>query len=175
MTCRITIAHFEAVGSSVQPKRRSQNTLFSIIRLHYMTWHCGGHHRLAPRKRQSRHQDLLTQRCQQSGPLATCSIDRRCLRRFRSNMLGHQVGTAICFVCARRFPFVDGLTNQQISWLRAYEPRTGLFFDHVPEMLEALLGMSTYHARYVTTLPADMQPGLQSELAQWTCTIACAP
>ena len=42
-------------------------------------------------------------------------------------------------------------------------------------MLEALLGMSTYHARYVTTLPADMQPGLQSELAQWTCTIACAP
>ena len=121
------------------------------------------------------YQDLLTQRCQQSGPLATCSIDRRCLRRFRSNMLGHQVGTAICFVCARRFPFVDGLPNQQISWLRAYEPRTGLFFDHVPEMLEALLGMSTYHARYVTTLPADTQPGLQSELAQWTCTIACAP
>jgi len=121
------------------------------------------------------YQDLLTQRCQQSGPLATCSIDRRCLRRFRSNMLGHQVGTAICFVCARRFPFVDGFPNQQISWLRAYEPRTGLFFDHVPEMLEALLGMSTYHARYVTTLPADAQPGLQSELAQWTCTIACAP
>ena len=121
------------------------------------------------------YQDLLTQRCQQSGPLATCSIDRRCLRKFRSNMLGHQVGTAICFVCARRFPFVDGFPNQQISWLRAYEPRTGLFFDHVPEMLEALLGMSTYHARYVTTLPADMQPDLQSELAQWTCTIACAP
>ena len=121
------------------------------------------------------YQDLLTQRCQQSGPLAACSIDRRCLRKFRSNMLGHQVGTAICFVCARRFPFVDGFPNQQISWLRAYEPRTGLFFDHVPEMLEALLGMSTYHARYVTTLPADMQPDLQSELAQWTCTIACAP
>ena len=121
------------------------------------------------------YQDLLTQRCQQSGPLATCSIDRRCLRRFRSNMLGHQVGTAICFVCARRFLFVDGLPNQQISWLRAYEPRTGLFFDHVPEMLEALLGMSTYHTRYVTTLPAETQPGLQSELAQWTCTIACAP
>ena len=121
------------------------------------------------------YQDLLTQRCQQAGPLATCSIDRRCLRRFRQNMLGDHVGTAICFVCARRFPFVDGFPNQQITWLRAYEPRTGLFFGHVPEMLEALLGMSTYHARYVTTLPADTQPGLQSELAQWTCTIACAP
>ena len=55
MTCRITIAHFEAVGSSVQPKRHSQNTLLSVIRLHYMTWHCGGHHRLAPRKRHSKH------------------------------------------------------------------------------------------------------------------------
>ena len=120
------------------------------------------------------YQDLLTQRCQQSGPLATCSIDRRCLRRFRSNMLGHHVGTAICFVCARRFPFVDGFPNQQIAWLRAYEPRTGLFFDHVPEILEALLGMSTYHARYVATLPADTQPGLQVELAQWTCNIAYA-
>ena len=37
------------------------------------------------------YQGLLTQRCQQSGPLATCSIDRRCLRRFRSNMLDQSV------------------------------------------------------------------------------------
>ena len=55
MTCRITIAHFEAAASSVRHRRRSQNTLLSIMRLHCMTWHCGGHHRLAPRKQHSRH------------------------------------------------------------------------------------------------------------------------
>ena len=55
MTCRITIAHFEAAGSSVRHRRRSQNTLLSIMRLRYMTWHYGGHHRLALRKRHSRH------------------------------------------------------------------------------------------------------------------------
>ena len=176
MTCRITIVHFEAAAWECA----TQAALAEHVAQHHAT----ALHDLALRWSSQvgpaqatfqAYQDLLTQRCQQTGPLATCSIDRRCLRRFRSNMLGHQVGTAICFVCARRFPFVAGFPNQQISWLRAYEPRTGLFFDHVPETLEALLGMSTYHARYVTTLPADTQPGLQSELAQWTCAIACAP
>jgi hypothetical protein len=65
------------------------------------------------------YQEVLTWRCQQLAPIANCSLDRRCLRRLRTNLLGEQVGAAICFVCARRFPFAQGFPNQQIARQRA--------------------------------------------------------
>ena len=73
------------------------------------------------------YQEVLTWRCQQLAPIANCSLDRRCLRRLRTNLLGEQVGAAICFVCARRFPFAQGFPNQQIARQRAFDPATGLF------------------------------------------------
>ncbi|CAL1148725.1 unnamed protein product [Cladocopium goreaui] len=117
--------------------------------------------------------EILTWRCQQLAPIANCSIDRRCLRRLRLNLRGKQVGAAICFICARRYPFVQDFPNQEIRWQRAFDQDTGQFFGQSAEDLEKMLGFHTYHARYVSTLPADTQMNLQPELEQWTCNMSC--
>ena len=117
--------------------------------------------------------EVLTWHCQQLAPIANCSVDRRCLRRLRLNLRGKQVGAAICFICARRYPFVHDFPNQEIRWQRAFDQITGQFFGQSAEDLEKMLGFHTYHARYVSTLPADTQMSLQPELEQWTCNMSC--
>eukprot|EP00435_Cladocopium_sp_Y103_P055193 s336_g18.t1 len=127
----------------------------------------------APKATFEAYQAALTWHCRQLAPIANCSIDRRCLRRLRMNLLGKQVGAAICFVCARRFPFLQGYPNQQITRQQAFDQQTGFFFGQSAESLEQLLGFDTYHARYISTLPADTQTSLQSELSHWTCSMSC--
>ena len=83
--------------------------------------------------------EILTWRCQQLAPIANCSIDRRCLRRLRLNLRGKQVGAAICFICARRYPFVQDFPNQEIRWQRAFDQDTGQFFGQSAEDLEKML------------------------------------
>ena len=117
--------------------------------------------------------EVLTWHSQQLAPIANCSVDRRCLRRLRLNLRGKQVGAAICFICARRYPFVHDFPNQEIRWQRAFDQITGQFFGQSAEDLEKMLGFHTYHARYVATLPADTQMSLQPELGQWTCNMSC--
>ena len=47
--------------------------------------------------------------CQQRAPCVHRAIDRRALKEFRKAQQGAKVGIAICFVCARRFPYTNSL------------------------------------------------------------------
>ena len=117
--------------------------------------------------------EILSCRCQQNAPLANCSLDRRCLRRFRENLSERRVGAAVCFVCARRFPFTEDCGHQQISWLQAYDPKRRRILGQEPNKLEALLGRQTYEDEYVNSLAANTRAAFRDELGTWTCQVAC--
>ena len=117
--------------------------------------------------------EILSCRCQQFAPIANCSLDRRCLRRFRENLSQRHVGAAICFICARRFPFTEDCGHQQISWLQAYDPKRQLLLGQEPGKVETLLGLQTYEQQYVDSLAADTRKTFREELASWTCRVTC--
>eukprot|EP00435_Cladocopium_sp_Y103_P047972 s3508_g14.t1 len=117
--------------------------------------------------------EILSCRCQQNAPVANCSLDRRCLRQFRENLSQGRVGAAICFVCARRFPFTEDCGHQQISWLQAYDAKRRRLLGQEPDKLEALLGLQTYEEKYVDPLAADMRAAFRKELGSWTCQVDC--
>ena len=51
----------------------------------------------------------------QGAPLASYSIDRRCIFEYNKHLMHESTGAAVCFVCARKFPRVHGVTNSPID------------------------------------------------------------
>ena len=117
--------------------------------------------------------EMLTRRCQQFAPIANCSLDRRCLRRFRENFSQRHVGAAMCFVCARRFPFTEDCSHQQIAWVQAYDAEQHRVLGQEPDKLEALLGFQRYEEQYVDSLGGNTRTAFRQELGTWTCQVAC--
>ena len=50
-------------------------------------------------------------------PLATYSIDRRCLYNYTQTLSGDGVQSLVCFCCARRFPYVPSWSKNEIRWI----------------------------------------------------------
>ena len=123
---------------------------------------------LSPAKIYSAYLHLLAERCRQMAPVANASIDRRCLRQFRASICQRPIGAALCFVCARRFPFFDECGNPLIIWVAQQNPEH-LVFGQTPERLEKLLGWRTYEAKYVAPLSNATQSPLRAELENWKC------
>eukprot|EP00438_Fugacium_kawagutii_P006753 Skav200266 [mRNA] locus=scaffold4437:38715:48406:+ [translate_table: standard] len=116
--------------------------------------------------------ELLTARCQQGAPVANASLDRRCLYHFRFNMLDEGIVETICFVCARRFPFIRGSANNHISWVTV--GRADRLFGLALETVDKVLGVATYKQKYLEPLPADARRAFETELDAWTCEIESA-
>ena len=47
-------------------------------------------------------------------PLASYSIDRRCLQQYMQNLVSKGTGTSVCFTCARKFPHIEGTQRNPI-------------------------------------------------------------
>ena len=116
----------------------------------------------------------LTQKCQQGAPLACNSVDRRCLREFHAALSHPELGSIVCFVCARRFPY-DGVSeNSTISW-RVLGGGADKIMGRSPAELETILGLQTYRERYV---PGDeglrrAARNMHEELADWRAEVTC--
>ncbi|CAK9010993.1 unnamed protein product [Durusdinium trenchii] len=112
---------------------------------------------------------LLQYRCQQLAPVANCSVDRRCLKQFRKSLTEGTLGAAVCFVCARRYPFMPACRNTCITWVQARDPKTRLVLGQTSEKLEEILGWKTFEQRYILPLDESTQSSLRSEMDSWTC------
>ena len=112
---------------------------------------------------------LLQYRCQQLAPVANCSVDRRCLKQFRKSFTEGTLGAAVCFVCARRYPFMPACRNTCITWVQARDPKTRLVLGQTSEKLEEILGWKTFEQRYILPLDESTQSSLRSEMDSWTC------
>ena len=117
--------------------------------------------------------EILQCRCQHIAPLANCSLDRRCLRAFRESFGRTEVGAAICFVCARRFPCVPDCANPLLSWVRAYDPERHLVLGLTADTLEEMLGWKTFEQRYVAPLAERMQVAVRAQAHLWKCQLRC--
>ena len=51
-------------------------------------------------------------------PLATHSIDRRCLKQYTDALADESVQSLMCFCCARRFPQVRTRKHNPIRWMK---------------------------------------------------------
>ena len=106
-------------------------------------------------------------------PLACNSIDRRCVRAYSSALSSGEIGSQVCFVCARRFPSVKGMKGQ-IRWLRAL----GGEQNGVPTclgleatLLENTLGKRRYVQKYMNGPDPIAAPDLARDLEDWSCAI----
>ena len=117
--------------------------------------------------------EILQYRCRQGAPLANCSIDRRCLRQFRENISRCDMGAAICFACARRYPFMPNCRNSLITWVPAYNAQKHVVLGQTPERLEQSLGWTTFQERYIASLPETTQKVLRAQMDPWKCQLLC--
>ena len=54
-------------------------------------------------------------------PLASYSIDRRCMQNYVRNLVKDDTCALICIVCARRFPYVSPQQHMNINKIRLLE------------------------------------------------------
>ena len=94
----------------------------------------------------------------QGAPLASFSIDRRCLYNYTRALRDDGVESLICFSCARRFPFLADRRSNDISWevvlglvsadgVDDEEQRT-VFCKLGKETTKVFFGMETFIAKY---------------------------
>ena len=112
--------------------------------------------------------------CQEGAPLAHPAIDRRCLRLFQEAKDGDSVGAAICFVCARRFPYVDAHLHEprnKIRWRRLLNAKTGEFLNLPRAQVAEWFGYEAYWRNYAAQHEPEAQAQLQDELLDWQTTV----
>ena len=120
-------------------------------------------------------------------PLASYSIDRKCLREYNTHLTHEDTGTSVCFTCARKFPRVHGTKNNPIKYYPLIAPSSDRALPKKVEgpdghdmsmsflgclngqATESLFGLNTYCDKYgkmndVVTLPPTHQ-----EFDDWLC------
>ena len=55
-------------------------------------------------------------------PLASYSIDRKCLLEYNKHLIDEETGASVCFTCARKFPHVHGTKNNPIQFFPLLTP-----------------------------------------------------
>ena len=114
----------------------------------------------------------LTVKVQKSAPLATYSIDRRCMYQYVTKLGNDQVDSLICFCCARRFPYVKDFLRNEINW-RTPLQQPSTFMGMSAAATETILGYETYLKKYGHCRGEDM-PNLRDhavEFEDWLMTV----
>ena len=114
---------------------------------------------------------LLTAKCQESPPVANCSIDRRCLRAFRNTLTMPDLQELVCFLCARRYPYVPNASNQTITWRSLHEDGNILRCKQFETLLA--LSLEGYRSTYMVQSPLEVQATMREELEEWACQFHC--
>ena len=110
--------------------------------------------------------------CQQRAPCVHRAIDRRALKEFRKAQQGAKVGTAICFVCARRFPYTNSLgVGDEIRWRHIVGPAADEILALPLEEVKTNLSYDAYWQTYACQHSSTVQEQLRQELRDWTAEI----
>eukprot|EP00438_Fugacium_kawagutii_P033974 Skav228932 [mRNA] locus=scaffold2181:248822:258688:+ [translate_table: standard] len=118
---------------------------------------------------------LLTHACQQRAPSAHPSIDRACIRRFREAQLGDNIGAAICFLCARRFPYTNNMSpGDRIEWRQIIADDEAMILSLPLEEVNRTLSYKAYETTYLQQHSARVQLELRKQLRHWSSTLQLA-
>ena len=115
----------------------------------------------------------ISWRCQQGAPIAHKAIDRKALRKFREAQLGDKVGSAICFFCAQRFSYSNGMCEGDgIRWQTIVGPNPTDIMTLPLEEARRSLSYQTYWETYGTQHSAAVQAQLHEQLKDWSADVA---
>ena len=117
--------------------------------------------------------EAITRQCQSGAPVANVSIDRRALRGYRSSVVEDGVACLLCFVCARKYPYVKASSNQQIGWVQPVDKKNQTLFGQSLARADAVLGFCAFKEKYVDTATAFAQQEMKEELETWSCEAQC--
>ena len=111
---------------------------------------------------------------QTEAPAACLSMDRRCLREFHIALGDKELGSLVCFACARRFPFDGRSGNADIDW-QTLGGGDGKVLNCSAAELENILGLETYKDRYASTKLNNEVAAerMKQELLDWRCVVTC--
>lgn len=113
----------------------------------------------------------LTWKCQGGAPVANASIDRRALQQFQKAREGDEIVALLCFVCARKYPYIRSGRNQEVTWAQPVHGKDKTVFGQSPEEAEKLLGMEPFMQRYVAHETVFAQQEMKHELQDWACEV----
>ena len=65
----------------------------------------------------------ITKQCQSAAPAANVSIDRRSLRSYQKSLEADNISCLLCFVCARKYPYVRSCSNQDVGWVQPVDAK----------------------------------------------------
>ena len=104
---------------------------------------------------------VLSHVSQKQAPQANPSIDRRCLRAFRTALQDRNLQELVCFVCARRYPHLPSVaTNQEIRWRRLVtgDAAAPSILGVLLQDMKGLLSLQRYQEKYATQCNARPRP-----------------
>ena len=90
--------------------------------------------------------EAIAVRVRGGAPLASYSIDRRCLRKAAEAPGGTNIQALICFMCACVFPYREEEAAPAVRWYHGER----LFAKYGPKNTERWFGLSTYLEKYGT-------------------------
>eukprot|EP00438_Fugacium_kawagutii_P012955 Skav231714 [mRNA] locus=scaffold1306:362022:371836:+ [translate_table: standard] len=118
------------------------------------------------------YRNLLWYACQRRAPCAHSAIDRACLRRFREAQFGDNVGASICFLCARRFPYTNGMKRgDRIEWKQIIDIDETSVLGLPMNEVKRTLSYDVYEATYLAQHDGSVQGQIQDQLKDWCSTL----
>ena len=114
----------------------------------------------------------LSFKAQNSAPLASYSVDRRCLYAYITSLADDKIDSLVCFACARRFPYVSSFRRNEINW-KSPKEKDCFFLGMDAATLENILGFRTYLKKY-GRCPGRGMPNLTEDMQEfddWLLTI----
>ena len=123
-------------------------------------------------RRMEAYRAAVTWACQQRAPCVHNAIDRRALKAFRQAQQGAKIGTAICFLCAQRFPYTNSLgEGDQIRWKQIIDPGARQILSLSLDEVKTRLSYEAYWKTYVCQHSSSVQEKLREDLKDWTADV----
>ena len=113
----------------------------------------------------------ITWQCQSAAPVANVSLDRRALRAYQTSLEGNNISCLLCFVCARKYPYVRSSRNQEVGWVQPVDRKNETIFGQSLGAVEKLLGMKVFRKKYVDKETEFARQEMTAELEAWACQV----
>ena len=113
----------------------------------------------------------ITWKCQSAAPVANVSIDRRALRSYQKSLEANNISCLLCFVCARKYPYVRSSRNQDVGWVQPVDAKNETIFGQSVADVEESLGMKTFRQKYVEKETDFAREEMNAELEAWACQV----
>jgi len=123
-------------------------------------------------RRMEAYRAAVTWACQQRAPCVHKAIDRKALKAFREAQEGAKIGTAICFLCAQRYPYTNSLgEGDKIQWKQIIDPGAQQILSLSLDAVTKGLSYEAYWETYVCQHSCAVQDKLREDLKDWTADV----